>query len=1033
MVKKLLVLVACFIAMGFNVMAQNVSGKVTDAGGVGVPGVTVAVKGSSTATMTDAEGSYRIAAGGNATLVFTAVGYTSQEIAVSGRSVVNVELAEDNTVLQEVVVTAMGIQREKKSLGYAVQELKGDAMVEARETNLANAFSGKVAGLQVMRGSTGAGSSSKIVLRGYTSLTGDNQPLIVVDGIPMDNTAGTQANDFFNQGTDYGNGLGDINPDDIQSISVLKGPSAAALYGSRAGNGVIMVTTKSGRKQPGLGITFSTSLGTETIFMRPETQNTYGQGDEGVFDPTKNISWGPRISGQSVTKWDGSTVPLQAYDNVNTFLQNGTTQNYSLGLQQQFGTTGVYTSVSFTDDRGIIPGNKLNRVNFSTRATSSFGRDNRWTSDVKIAYNNTAGFNRPITGKDRSSIYSLMNLPVSMDIADFSAAKNDMGKMLWYPGALAWTPNPYWASLYDLNEDSRNRFLMNGSLKYAFTDWLDAELKVGGDLYSNNREKKTYAGSPRDNYYELYKGNFSEMNYSALVKGTKDNVIGKLGGSFTLGGNLMDRKFTSLSGSASLLVPDFFVLGNIENPRAPSHEISRKKINSVFGSVGVNYGGYLFLDMTARNDWSSAMIKENMSYFYPSYSLSYVLSDHMGATSASLPSWISYTKLRASYATVGNDLTPYNLYNVYNLGTGPGGEMMASRESVLKDPNVRSELIKNLEFGAEMRFMNNRFGLDFTWYKSNSTRQLLAIPMDPLSGFSSRMLNAGNIQNKGWELMATANILTNPNGLGWSIVANASRNENKIIDILSEEGVDSYGLLQASDDFRIMATSGKLFGEIYGTKFLRVKDEKSPYYNQLILTSQGLPQADTERTYLGNQQAKALLGITNSFTYKNFGLSFLVDGRFGGKIFSATQAALQANGVAAATAPGGSREDFVLEGVVGTDGDYTKNTTSISQQDYWRIVGTTGNLGIIEANLYDATNIRLRNITLNYALPKKMLGNVFQSARASFGINNVWMIKSHMNGIDPESVFATGTNAVGLESGGVPTMRAYRLSLSFGF
>lgn len=301
MVKKLLILIACFIAMGFNVMAQNVSGKVTQADGSGIPGVTVAVKGASGATMTNADGNYSIGAGANATLVFSAVGFTSREVAVQGRSVVNVELEEDNTLLQEVVVTALGIQRERKSLGYAVQELKGSDIVEARETNLANAFTGKVAGLQVVRSSRGAGGSSKIVLRGNTSLTGSNQPLIVVDGVPIENFTGG-AGDYWNASFDYGNGLGDINPEDIQSLSVLKGPSAAALYGSRAGNGVILITTKSGRKQPGLGITFTSTLSSENVFMKPELQTTFAQGDNNIFNPLSNNSWGPKMEGQSVAK-----------------------------------------------------------------------------------------------------------------------------------------------------------------------------------------------------------------------------------------------------------------------------------------------------------------------------------------------------------------------------------------------------------------------------------------------------------------------------------------------------------------------------------------------------------------------------------------------------------------------------------------------------------------------------------------------------------------------------------------------------------
>lgn len=1033
MVKKLLILVACFVAMGFNVMAQNVSGKVTQADGSGIPGVTVAVKGSSGATMTNAEGNYSLAAPGTATLVFTAVGFTTTEVGVQGRSVVNVELEEDNTLLDEVVVTALGIQREKKSLGYAVQELKGTDIVEARETNLANAFTGKVAGLQVVRSSRGAGGSSKIVLRGNTSLTGSNQPLIVVDGVPIDNFTGGSG-DYWNASFDYGNGLGDINPEDIQSLSVLKGPSAAALYGSRAGNGVILITTKSGRKQPGLGINFTTTLGSENVFMWPELQTTYAQGDNNIFNPLSNNSWGPKMEGQSVAKWDGSQQRLDgAPDNVNNFLRSGTNQNYGLALQQQYGTTGIYTSINYLEDRSIIPGNKLQRLNFSSKATTSFGAQNRWTSDVKISYNNTSGYNRPINGRDRSNLYALYTMPRSMDVQDFKAGVDADGNMLWYPGAYGWVPNPYWSVDHDLNEDTRNRFMMNGSLKYAFTDWLDLEVRAGGDLYATNKERRSYAGGSLANQFVTSKESFTEVNYTALLKGIKDKVIGNWGGNFTLGGNLMDRNWSLLGVTTTLEVPNLFSPSNSVGSPGISNGVERKKINSVFGSVGVNYNSWVYLDVTARNDWSSAMVEANRSYFYPSYSLSYVLSDHLATAGSNLPSWFTYAKLRASYATVGNDLAPYQLYNGYSVGTDQVGSTVASRDRLLKDPNVRSELIKNLEFGAELKFLENRLSLDVSWYKSNATRQLIDLPMDPMSGFERMKINAGNIQNKGFEIMATANILTNPDQLGWTIMANFSKNENKIIDIAADQGVNSYNL-GTFDDLFIRATTDGMYGDIYGTKFLRVKDESSPYFGQIILSADGIPQRDPEITKLGNQQAKGLIGVTNTFNYKSFGLQFLVDARIGGEIFSGSNVGMQRFGVAAVTAPNGERPDVVVDGVVGSsETGYTKNSTAITQQQYWTAVGTLGNLGIGEANIYDATNVRLRNVTLSYSLPKRMLGNVFQSARASLACNNVWMIKSYLPGVDPESVFATGSNAVGFESGAYPTMRSYLVSLSFGF
>ena len=1033
--KKLLLLALPLLLSALQVRSQAITGRVTSGvDGTALPGVSILVKGSNQGTATDSDGGYTINAAPNSILVFSFIGFKTIEEEVGNRTTIHIVLQEDAAQLGEVVVTALGIEREKKSLGYAIQEVKGSVLAEARETNLANAFTGKVAGLQVVRSSNGAGGSSKIVLRGNTSLTGSNQPLIVVDGIPIDNFTGTTENGYWGAGLDMGNGLGDISAEDIESMSVLKGPSAAALYGSRAGNGVILIKTKSGRTQPGLGITFTTTLGVEDIFIKPELQNSFAQGTNNIFNATETMSWGPKIEGQTVTKWDGTQSQLAAYDNLDNFLRKGSNQNYGLSLQQQFGNTGVYASINYLEDRSIIPGNKLKRLNFTSKATTRFGRENRWTSDVKMSYNNTSGYNRPINGRDNSSVYVMYMLPRSMDLADFKSATNEFGNMIWYPGAPSWQVNPYWLYQYNLNQDSRNRFIMNGSLKYAFTDWLDAEVKAGGDLYTTNTERKTYAGSPMTNSYSMGKQTFSEVNYSALIKAQKDNVIGRLGGVLTLGGNLMQQNFSSLSvNTGALEVPNLFSPTNAAGAPGVNPGYSRKKINSLYGSLGINYDGWIFLDITARNDWSSALIEENRSYFYPSYSLSYVLSDMLESRGGSLPTWWNYAKFRASYATVGNDLAPYQLYNGYNISKDPLSNTIAVRQSLLKDPYVRSELIKNLEFGTEFKFFDNRLSLDLTWYKSNATRQLIDIPMDPLSGYSAMKINAGNIQNKGFEIVANLGILTNPNTLNWSLTANFSHNENKIIDIAADRGVTQYQL-GAFDDLFIRAVNGGLYGDIYGTKFLRVKDTNSPHFGKLILNSDGLPQRDPEIVKLGNQQAKGLLGISNNFNYKGVGLSFLIDARLGGDIFSATNVALQAAGASALTAPGGERPDLIVDGVIAKEGGpLEQNTTSVTQQQYWRTVATLNNLGLGEFYLYDASNVRLRNVTVSYGLPKKYLGKVFQNARVSASCNNVWMIKSHLNGIDPESVFATGSNAVGFENGGFPTMRSFLFSLTFGF
>ena len=482
-----------------------------------------------------------------------------------------------------------------------------------------------------------------------------------------------------------------------------------------------------------------------------------------------------------------------------------------------------------------------------------------------------------------------------------------------------------------------------------------------------------------------------------------------------------------------MAVPNLFTLNNaVGNPEV-SEGFSRKSINSIFGSAQLSYDGFLYLDATFRNDYSSALSKANRSFFYPSVSLSYVFTDMFTAMDKSLPDWISFGKLRASYASVGNDLDAYQLDNVYGIGKDPNGNVTAFRGKVLFDENVKSELIKSTEFGAEMRFFKSRFGVDFTFYKSNATNQLINLPMDPLSGYNARKINAGDIQNKGFEIVVDAKILNNPESLMWSVMANYSTNETKILELA--EGVNKYGL-GGFDNVSVVAEVGKKYGEIYGTRFLRVTDKASPSFGKLIIDANGLPQVDNSGSVsLGNQQAKGMLGITNTFAYKNLSLAFLIDARIGGEMFSGSLAAMQARGNSSKTVVDGLRADILADGVVVSGTGYAPNAKGVDPQLYWeRVAAGSGNLGITEANIYDASNIRLRNVQLNYDFPTKYLSKTFiQKAKIGFSCNNVWMIKSHMNGLDPESVFATGTNAVGFENGGAPTTRTFLVNFALSF
>lgn len=1035
-----LVLLFCF-ALGIwasNVYAQemNVRGVVTNQlDGTTLPGVSVVIKGTSTGTSTDINGAYSLRVPQGAVLRFTFIGMLDEEVTVGSNTTINVAMVPDLKSLEEVVVTALGIKRELKSLGYAHQEVKMESLMESRESNIGNALTGKVAGLQVLRSSNGPAGSSKIILRGHSSLSGDNQPLIVVDGMPMNNATGRNNNDYYNPSLDLGSGMGDLNQDDIESVTVLKGPSAAALYGSRAANGVIIITTKKGVKQSGLGMAFSATYGTERPFSHPAMQTSFGQGSNGIYDNLSTTSWGPKIEGQTVTGWDEKDRALKNYDNVNNFFSSGIVQNYNLSFQQEVNKTAIFTSLTRRNDDSYIPGATLNRTNITTRAYSKFGGGDRWSLDAKIQYINAEARNRPLLGHNYNNpFYTLYMLPTSLDVTEFKNHTDEYGKMVWYGGGNQ--INPYWTSEKSINVDKRDRFLLFGSLKNQITDWLSAEINAGSDLYTTNFENKRFSGSPvmPTGTYGMGKETFFENNFSGLLSARKDNIYKELGIAGNFGANIMMEEYSKLiSDAGSLVVPDLFALNNSESKPTVEDYFYQRNIAALYGSLQLNWGGYFFLEGTLRNDWSSTLSPENRSFLYPSVNAALVFNEMLESMNVSMPSWFSYGRLRASYAQVGNSLRPYQLYNVYVIGNDPLGNTTATMGNTLFNPDIKNELNIGKEVGADIRFFNNRLGFDITLYKSNAINQLIEIPMDPTSGFERKMINAGNIQNKGMELVTNVKIIDNAGGFSWSTNLNYSRNENLIVELENEDDVYLLGVF---DNLKIIAPVGGIYGSILGTAFLRVEDETSPHFGKLILDANGYPQASPDPVLLGNQSPTALLGITNNLGYKGLSLSFMFDGRFGGKMFSQTNQAMQYAGTAEVTAPGGNRDNFVVEGVLANeDGSYATNNIEITQQEYWNAVTTrSGNLGITEANLYDATNVRLRYINLSYSLPKSLLKSTpFQKASLGVTMNNVWLIKSYLNGVDPEAVYATGTNALGFENAAPPTSKSVMFNLSVNF
>ena len=1034
--RLVLALAGLFVALGLNAQDITVKGTVKDHTGEPVIGAGVVVKGTTRGTSTDIDGNYSISCARDAVLEFSFIGMETQNIPVAGNRTIDVVLQPDSEFLTESVVTALGITREKKTLGYAIQDVGGATLLDAHEANLANALTGKVAGVEIIRSSNGPGASSRIVLRGNNSLTSLNQPLIVVDGVPMDNFVGASNNDFWNPSADMGSGLQDINPEDVESMTVLKGASAAALYGSRAGNGVILITTKKGRQTPGLGITINGTVAFTSEFTRPAMQNKYGQGTLGEFNNTSPLSWGPEITGQTVTKWDDTSAPLQAFDNVKGFFGTGITDTENVTFSQQYGKTGIYASYTRTNDQSMVPGATLNRNNMMLRGTSTFGKNDRWHFDAKIQYIRIQANNRPISGSNVNANYMLKmyTMPISVDIRDFKDAVDKNGEMFFFGPTDRMGSNPWWYAKYSTNQDVRNRFLMNASLGYDFTKWLSLELKAGTDMYFTETENKFYAGNKiagsATGSYGMGESRFYENNFSFLLKAQQDNIFGDFGASATLGGNLMDRENRGLSSSQSpLLIPNLFDVNNGTNKPGVSESYSHRKMNSLYGSAQINYGGWIFLDATLRNDWTSTLAPQNRSYLYPSVSLAWVITDMIGKYST-LPGWLSFAKARVSYAEVGNDMGPYQLYNIYTMGTDNYGNPIVNSQGTLYDANVKNELIKSWEAGLDIRFFDSRVGLDISWYKTNATNQLIKLPISAIA-YSSKKVNAGNIQNSGWEAVLNVEPIRTRDFL-WRSTVNFSANKNKILELA--DGVEEYSL-GGYDNLRIVAKVGGDYGDIYGTKYARVEDENSEHYGKLILNGDGLPTAASGSHYLGNQNPVAQLGWINSFTWKNLTASFQIDARLGGKMFSGTLGTMENAGTAAWTVDG--RDKMVVDGVQKDGDNYVVNTKETTAEKYWQQISgrAGGNLGISEENLYDATNVRLRNVSIAYSLPKNLLAgqNLFQSVKVGFSCTNVLMLYSKMRGLDPESIFATSTNAIGFEYGAAPTSCAFVFNVSFGF
>ena len=1024
--RKIVLAFGVCLALISSAYAQHtVTGTVvSESDGQPIPGLTVVEKGVNNGTITDADGNYSITVqSGDATLVFSFVSMETQEIPVNGRSTIDVTMKSKDVAVDEVVVTALGVTREKKSLGYAVSEVKGDEVSTVKDANPINSLSGRVAGVTITQGSFGPGSSSRVIIRGNNSLTGNNQPLYVVDGVPMDNSGFGSANE---QGTgeysksDYGSGIGDINPDDIASISVLKGPNAAALYGSRAANGVIMITTKKGSARKGIGVSITSNTTFENPMLLPDYQNQYGQGTQGAIPSTVGDlkdaggSWGPMMDGSNQLYYTGEDRPYSPQpDNVKNFFRTGVSSINTVALDG--GNDKINMRFSYTNSQinSVIPNSKIERNNFNLRAFAKLAA--KLTVDAKATYFKQYGKNRPSLGTE-GIMSTLFNIPRNIVISDLKNYQDPITLSSIGPTTL--NSNPYWTVYHDQNKDWKDRFQGFVKIQYAFTDWLSAYIRVGTDMTSMNIEQVNQYGQwyNAQGYFNYRESQTQETNADFLFTANKD-LTEKINLNASFGGNAMHHIYRGHSVRGDhFRIPEAPPVLSASNVFPGFTPLQEKKINSLYGTVSLSYDRWLYLDGSVRNDWSSTLPETNWSYFYPSVSASILFNDLMNLDNSAM----TYSKLRVSWAQVGNDTDPYQLYDTYSLASISDsylGQTTVSRSSTKFNPNLKPEQITSTEVGGEFRFFDNRLHLDMSYYNIKSKNLIMKVPISASTGYSTLLENVGEIENKGFEAMLGTTPVRTQN-LTWDISVNFATNKNKLKSLIA--GTDNYVFSTVnSGNVIVQGTVGGGFGDIYGTTWAKNDN------GQVIVNADGLPKSSSDKVYLGNYQPDWTGGLSNTLTYKNFRLSALVDARFGGKVYSGTDAGMDNAGTSKRTLQyrdGGVVVDGVLE-------SGATNTKQITAQQYWGAVA-----GIASEYVYDQTNVRLRELSLVWNLPGNWLsGTVVKSA--SFGVvgRNLFFIYKKVDNFDPEAAYSTSSFSQGIVYYPLPTTRSLGFNLNVKF
>lgn len=1004
---------------------QNVKGKVTSSeDGQPLPGASVLVQGTSTGTVTDLDGNYSIdVPNRNSVLVFSFIGFNSKNVTVGSSSQVNVVLSPTASDLDEVIVTAFGISQEKKSLGYAAQSIDSEAITTSRQPNLVNALQGQVAGVQVTNSGGAPGQSARIIIRGINSLdpSADNQPLFVVDGVPVDNST------VESGGTPRGmsNRISDVNPNDIESMSVLKGAAATALYGVRAANGAVIITTKKG-KSGQVQVNFNSSIGFDQLVQKPEFQDKYGQGFTGERDDNSFWpSWGANIAEEN--------DPTYVYQNnwKNAF-DTGINIDNSVSISGGNEKATFYGSIGRTDQEGIIPFSTWDRT--TAKLSGTVKASEKFNFSGSINYSNSGGNRVP---HDRF-LERMMYWSETTDVTDYI---NEDGTMKSTGG----NTNPIYDARFATYEDDVNRIIGNLNFNYSPTDWLMFSYRVGTDFYSDSREEITPGPKGIDGELALSSTGFIEETritskdissnfYITLKKQWDSNWNTQL----RLGNDVFQRKYDRVSASGSdFVIPGFYNLSNTSQIFA-SQGKSIRRLVGFYGDLMIDYGNFLFLNITGRNDISSTLPKDNNSFFYPSVNLGYAFSEHI-----EVPSWLTFGKLRASWAQVGKDTNPHVLGATFvSPSVFPlNGQVGYSKNSTFGDPALKPELTTSMEFGTQLAFFNNRANLDVTYYKSNAKDQIIPVPISDATGFSSYITNAGEIENRGWEFVLGGTPVENGD-FSWNVTANLTTNKNEVKDI--REGIDQivvgsqFGYVGST--VTMILTKGDAYGNIYGSSYVRsgadpdaiAVDRDLP----MLIGSNGFPVRTAKQMVLGNAIPKLYGGLRNQFNYKGLELSVLIDFRSGLEQYNQFANFLSAFGKQKDSER--RNETTVFPGLL-ADGSQNSKQVWLGQgtgpdgvdygAGYWRnhYRNTSENF------VNDASYLKLRNITLAYNLQPELLERgPFRSVRVSLAANNI-ILSTPWDGFDPESFSAgAGGNAVGFTGLGFPGVQSYFFTLNLG-